>query len=224
MGTISVVRAARNASERLIRDECLKVADWFDVAWDGASEISSLEDMYTQRFRETARAAPPVTDEDTLPARSRRGLRVDRIRKLRTAENLWIEAGNLHENRGVGVPGNQLMMSAMTRVFFGFAAQDVPTDSTIGSVAIRFRGAIRWDCSLRYSNNAMDVLTMPLPGGGGPPTYDQETLLFTRAQESGKIIFDLTLGSGHQPRTWKARSSSADAAFEMQGGRQWGVF
>ena len=116
------------------------------------------------------------------------------------------------------------MLSPMSRVFFGFPTQDLPTDSAIGSVAIRYSGHTRWDCPLRYSNNAMDVLTLPVPGSGGPSAYDQETLLFRQTQDGGRIVFEMTLGTVTQKRSWRRQSRSAVGAFTMSSGRRWGVW
>ena len=113
------------------------------------------------------------------------------------------------------------MLQRMTRVFFGFPAEDVPKDSYIGSVRIRFDGHVRDDCSLRFSNNSMDVLTLPIPGTEGPPAYDGETLLFrTDAMNS----FTLAVGNSAQKRAWERQSERIGASFKMSSGRKWGLF
>lgn len=143
------------------------------------------------------------------------------LRKLRVCQQLWVEAGNLHENRGVDNPGNQLMLKRNTRVFFGFPAQDLPKDSKIGSIEVEFNGQTRHDCSLRFSNNHMDVLTLPIPGTEGPTKYDQETLCFTRM---GLRKFRLELGKKPRVLQWKRKSQAIEGLFKMKSGRQWGVY
>jgi len=197
---------------------------WFDALWKSSTRANAIAANYADRFAEMAERNPPVTDADTLPGNVRAGWTAERIRKLRTAKHLWIDAGNLHHNRGRGIPGNQLMMTAMSRVFFGFAAEDLPTDSTLGTIAIRHAGYLRPECSLRYSNNSMDVLTLPVPGSGGPATYDQQPLLFSRKVEQGTTLYELSLGTKSERKKWVRASNAADAAYSMQGSpRRWGV-
>jgi hypothetical protein len=224
VGGLVVVRAPGNAAERSARARCVAVADWFEAQWRRRTALSVVASQYASRFRAEARSIPPVTDEDTQPTHQRRGWTPERLRKLRTSDNLWIEAGNLHKNRGAGQPGNQLMMSPMTRVFFGFPAEDLPTDSAVGSIAIRYGNYTRWDSSLRFSNNAMDVLGLPVPGAGGPAAYDQETLCLRQTQDAGRIIFEMQLGTSAQKRAWRRQSRAIDGDFAMSSGRRWGVF
>lgn len=116
-------------------------------------------------------------------------------------------------------------MSPWTKVFFGRAPVDVPKDSALGSIAIRYGGVTRWDSSLRFSNNSMEVLTLPVPDAGGPSTYDKKALLFTAAQQDGQRIWDLAVGSAAERRRWKARSRAANSIYKMQNSpREWGVF
>jgi hypothetical protein len=113
------------------------------------------------------------------------------------------------------------MLSPMTRVFFGFPAEDLDRDTFIGHVAIEYGGRLRGDCSLRFSNNSMDVLGLPVPGTEGPPKYDQETLMFERRADN---TFELTLGNASQVRQWQQKSAAIDADYRMSSGRRWGVF
>jgi hypothetical protein len=73
---------------------------------------------------------------------------------------------------------------------------------------------------MRFSNNAMDVLTLPLPGSQGPAKYDQEVILFTQREGD----FKLEVGTAAAVRSWKSRSTTVGGAFTMSSGRPWGVF
>jgi hypothetical protein len=225
VGSSIVVERARNTAERQVQDECQAVGTWFDAAWKAAARLTSVADDYESRFREAAKTRPPVTDDDTLPGRTLRGVDLDRIQKMRTASKLWIQAGNLHENLGAGQPGNQLMLSPMTRVFFGAGAEDLPINTHLGYYNIRYGRTLRTDCSLRFSHNSMDVLTLPHPGSEGPASYDQQVLCFTKVVQNGEVIFDLEVGNPAQRRSWKARSRAANASYSMQGRnrREWGA-
>ncbi len=112
------------------------------------------------------------------------------------------------------------MMTPMTRVYFGFPAQDLPPDTRIGEVSITYEDETRDDCSLVFSNNSMDKLTVPVPGSGGPPSYDNQTLLFTKKPDGG---FVLSLGSAADKAAWKKASLAIEGYKKMSSGRQWGV-
>ena len=116
------------------------------------------------------------------------------------------------------------MMTPMSRVFFGFPATDSEPDTSIGHVRIRYDARTREDCSLRFSNNSMDVLTLPVPESEGPDKYDQEVLLFTETFDARGRIFELSLGTAASIRKWREKSERIDALVRMTSGRQWGVF
>ena len=197
---------------------------WFSSQWRKATQFAAIEDRYRKEHdsREN-RQRPPASEEDTVPeSASRRGqLRPADLRKLRVCRHLWIEAGNVTRNRGSDRSGNQLMMKRNSRVFFGFAATDLERNSSIGTVAIRFDEHLRQNCPLRFGDNSMDVLTLPVPGQEGPEAYDRRTLHF---EQTGVREFKLTIGRSADVKKWKQRSASIEGKFSMQGGRQWGVY
>ena len=166
---------------------------------------------------------PALTEEDTAPesAGTHGQLAPAQLRKLNVCRYLWIQVGNLHFNRGPGRPGNQLMLKRNTRVFFGCPARDLARDTALGHVAIEYAGNTRYDCSLRFSNNSMDVLTLPVPGVEGPAAYNQETICFERI---GVRQFRLVVGAPRDVTRWKRRSEALDGYFRMNSGREWGVF
>ena len=169
------------------------------------------------------RIDPAPTEDDAAPesAGARRQLTPGQLRKLKVCRHLWIQVGNLHFNRGPGRPGNQLMLKRNTRVFFGFPASDLEPDTALGHVAIEYAGNVRYDCSLRFSNNSMDVLTLPVPRVEGPAAYDQETICFER---TGVRQFRLVLGAHRDVTRWKRKSKEIGGFLRMNSGREWGVF
>ena len=197
---------------------------WFDRHWSRATPIGKILSRYEARHRDSDNRRNPVpTEDDVVPASADRRAHLDpaELRKLKTCTHLWIQAGNLHANRGWNQPGNQLMMKRHTRVFFGFPAIDLPRDTAIGHIAIGYQGNLRSGCSLRFSNNSMDVQTLPIPGTEGPAKYDKETICFERI---GVRKFRLLIGSSLQKSRWKQASSAIEGAFKFKGGREWGVF
>lgn len=228
VGSLLVVRDPKSQHENTANDVCLGVRTWFDQLWSRGTAATRVLPSYTSIFESVDHLRTPVaTDDDAgdtewLETGSRRGaLTAEQLRQLRACRHLWIEAGTLTKNRGPMRPGNQLMMSRMTRVFFGFPSKDVNRDTTIGSVSICYGSHRRDDCSLRFSNNAMDVLGLPIPDEGGPSKYDDEFLHFERMSDGS---FNLTIGRGGQLQAWSRKSAAIGALHSMRSGRKWGVY
>lgn len=218
------IEAAASLRSREDAAELVQVSGWYRRLWTAATPWPRVAAAYSVRYADQANRQQPAPIEDDAAPESagRRGqLTPEQLRQLRVCEHLWIEAGNLHANRGPNRPGNQLMLKRNTRVFFGFQARELARDTTIGEVAIRYGTHDRPDCSLRFSNNSMDVLTLPLPGDGGPAEYDQKVLHFHRV---GVRRFVLELGNATQIASWRRRSDQIGGTQQMAGGRAWGVF
>ena len=200
------------------------VASWYRSLWREATPLGEVLDRYLTEYRNYENRRTPVPRaDDVVPASAgtRGQLTAAELRRLRVCEHLWVEAGNLHLNRGPGRPGNQLMLKRNTRSYFGFEVSDLEPDTTIGAVAIEYAGTMRPDCSLRFSNNSMDVLTLPVPGAGGPSQYDREVLLFRRI---GVRRFVLRIARQRDVERWRRESDRVDGQFQMASGRRWGVF
>jgi hypothetical protein len=207
-----------------IRRHIQEAGRWFNSIWQVADQLTpQLLDGYRAIFEsQENRQRPTPTEDDVAPLTGARGLTPEQLIKLRICRHFWIECGNVTRNFGRDVPGNQLMMKKLSRVFFGVPAVDVPHNSPLTTIAITYNGATKSDCSLTFSDNSMDKLTLPLPGNGGPSSYDGETLLFTRL---GAGAYRLELGSSQRKRTWISASRAIGASYSMPPlGRQWGVF
>jgi len=139
---------------------------------------------------------------------------------LASANNLWVEVLKESKNRGPNQEGSQIDLKKGTRVFFGFGDHALPKNSPIGTIQILFHdhSALR---NLRFGKNGMDKLDLPIPGREGPPSYGNQTLLFTRQPDGA---FRMTVGSAAQIAEWKHRSNKLGASFRLQGGRAYGVF
>lgn len=213
-----------NPYETLTRAHIQNACRWHDRIWSAADLLTpQLLDGYRRIFdSQDNRHHPTPTEDDLAPPSTPRGMTAEQLIKLRVCTHFWIEAGNVTPNLGRGVPGNQLMMKKLSRVFFGVPANDVPQNSPLTTIAISYNGATKSDCSLTFSDNSMDKLTLPLPGNGGPIEYDGETLLFTR---TGAGTFELELATPARKRKWMRASSSINALYSMPPlNRQWGVF
>jgi HKD family nuclease len=139
---------------------------------------------------------------------------------LASTNNFWIDVEYVVANRGRAEEGNQLDLQRGTRVFFGFPDETLPRNSPIGTVRIIY-GAHAGTRNLRFGNNQMDKLDLPIPGAEGPPTYANQTLLFTRKK---KGTYLLTVGSTAQASSWRRLSEARGTLFRMRSGRAFGVF
>ena len=140
------------------------------------------------------------------------------------ATAIWFEVHQLYANRGVGVPGNQLDTPKGTRVFFGFPSTTVARNTILGHVASGFGGGPPIERSVRFGNNQMDKVNLPVPGNGGPPTYDNQFLVFERAGvwTDGHPLFRLVVMD--EPSLLALRASSNHSIdLEMSGGRRYGL-
>lgn len=199
---------------------------WFDALWASATPFGKIAPAYDGRFSERIKNPMPTDDDsDSSGGSGRRTFFTDQaLAQLRICKNFWIEAGNLSRNRGRMVPGNQLMMKALTRVFFGFRSDVVPTDTHFGYVTIEFEGILHNDRSLRFSDNSMDVLTLPTHGATGDASYDRRTLHFEQVIIGTQIVYRLSLGSPREHAVWLSRSKDVGASYSMTSGRQFGFF
>lgn len=221
--TLLEVRSPASPSEMALWNELGKLLEWFDEQWDTAIPyLGDLKSRYEAEYAATSKTPAP-TDDDWFSAATPRGFTPTQLAGARRAAVFWIEAGNLSHNLGAGNPGSQLMMRAMTRVFFGIAARAVPKMTPLGSVDIRYDGTIHPNEPLEYAHNGMDRLNLPHPGSSGPPAYDQQTLVFRKVPYEGRVIYDLTFAT---TKAQKAALHKASAAYDldlvMPGGRRFG--
>ena len=207
------------------------LAKWFGATWRRhATPFDEIEQRYARQYASLDnRRHPAPSEDDAAPESTLKASQLgpSDLRRMRVCSHLWIEAGQLTPNRGAGQPGNQLMMKRNSRVFFGFSPADLCKNTKLGNIAIRYGEDSRPDCSLRFGDNSMDILTLPIPGDGGPDAYDDKTLRFERV---GVRTFKLTIGRGRETSRWQKRSLAVDGAYKMKGGsrgkrgRRWGVY
>ncbi len=98
----------------------------------------------------------------------------------------------------------------------------MPKNTVLGSVNIQAVGFPSQACSVRFANNQMDKVNLPIPDGvQGPATYDNSCLLFERKWPKK---FRLTLGTAKQRRQWVAWSKSQKQHYTLSANREFGFF
>lgn len=197
---------------------------WFDHYWDASTNLTAaLLRRYAKLFEAADNLKnPAATEDDTANSDPSRGaIPAQDLKKLRVCRNFWIDAGNVTKNRGKNLPGNQVMMKKMSRVFFGFQAQNVDENSQIGFVDLSFNNGPFAHYSLTFSDNKMDKLNLPIPGADGPAKYDNKILHF---RSVGPRRFELAVLPKSQLSQFRKKSKHLNGAFKMKSGREWGVF
>jgi hypothetical protein len=227
-GTLQIVRKPSNKAEHVV-DAAIRAGEvWFETSWVRASPLSTIIDKYRRGF--TALPKTEVARNDDVSDVSgrvgtRHGLSTEQLTALTAATNFWIEGGVLSRNRGPSRPGNQLMMSALMRVYFGAPAVEVPRNTALVSVTIEHPlDQSTVSAPIRFSDNSMDVITLPVPESPWPPSYDDRVLLFTKVARGDALHFMLTVRSMAGARAWRNASSTQGTSFSMRSGRRWGVF
>lgn len=220
--TLAVNR--KNPAESTSAASIKGLRSWYKKVWDDASPLdAALLKRYVKLFESVPNLAHPAATEDDLASgeTSTGALTNKDLQKLRVCSHFWIEAGNITKNRGPNLPGNQLMMKRLSRVFFGYDPIAVPENTIIGSVDTSYSGGPIDSYTLSYSDNKMDKLNLPIPGTVGPAAYDNKFLLF---REVAPHLFSLTIGTKADKAAWVKNSKAIDAHFKMSSGREWGVF
>jgi HKD family nuclease len=226
VGSATVAVAPIRRAEKHYFDELERCAEEVRALFDCGSP---LNDALVKRYRRMRPKKPRRIAEDdddaarefarrTAPASA--VIPPPRARALAAARNFWVEVQYVVPNLGPGLEGNQIDLQRGSRVFFGFSAANVPKNSPIGTVQIHGRhGAVARN--IRFGNNMMDKLDLPMPGTDGPPSYANTTLLFTRRSDD---TYDMRVGTSAEITRWKRYSRAKRTLYRMQSGREFGVF
>ena len=221
---LSIAVERRNPTEPTSAASMRALRRWYSSVWRSATPLdTTVLKRYSRLFESVSNMSHPTATEDDLASgeTTSGSLSSKDLQKLRICSNFWIEAGNITKNRGPQLPGNQLMMKRLSRVFFGFDPVTVPKNTVLGSVKIKFNGGQIHQYTLSYSDNKMDKLNLPMPGTNGPSAYDRENLLFSQISSD---VFKLTIGDKAEKASWRKKSKAINAGFKMASGREWGVF
>ena len=198
---------------------------WFDAAWEVAEPLEKIISEYKKRWK---KSKPRFTDEDKrivdlYMGGAGRVISGKMALELNSAKALWVEVVELYKNRGPREAGNQVDLPRGSRVFFGFTPRSVQRNTVFGQSLLKNAGFDGVRCSVRFGNNYMDKVNLPVPGAEGPPSYDNSILLFERAgfAEDGAARFQIQVGNEIQLKRWKKTSVSV-SDLKMRSGRRYG--
>lgn len=224
-GVLSFWSDPTDAQEKAMLNAYESMA-WFDSVWEAATPLSHIIKPYAKLWK---KSKPPIVEENEALVDLYSGGPDNIVSgalalSLASANGLWVEVHELYKNRGKYEAGNQVDTPRGTRVFFGFSPANVHKDTVLGQVVLQVKGFAAVPCSVRFGNNSMDKINLPVPGVDGPATYDNTFLRFSRAgaDANGLPKFQLTVGSAADLKKWKAASVREEEK-TMQSGRRYGV-
>lgn len=133
-------------------------------------------------------------------------------------ELFWIDVGYVTKNRGPNRPGNQFDLPKRSHVYLGLEEVHNPTlNSQLGDLRIRTPIGQVVERPLRYGNNAMEKLTLPIPEQNGYQCYDGKILTFEL--EGNEVI----LKAFEHDDFFRIYGMHINSCSEMQSGRRYGT-
>jgi HKD family nuclease len=210
------VSSARSSGRKWIR----QVAEIETHAESQSFADSILIDAYALLRPKLAVPRVAPIEPVLTPTSPRAELGTDHLRVLRAATGLWTQTLKIVPNLGPGRPGNQIDLKRGARVFFGSRTPlTAPTNTPLGSIVV-VTAAGRETCNLRYGDNGMDKVNLPIPGGANPPSYEHSFVSWVRRPD-GSFTLDVRKNGDGLIRASRRQGT----LFSYAGGqRVWGVF
>jgi HKD family nuclease len=135
-----------------------------------------------------------------------------------TVTLFWIDVGYVTKNRGEEKPGNQFDLPKNSHVYLGLKKVSNPLrNSVLGELKIKTPHGDVVERSMRFGNNQMEKLTLPIPEQYGYECYDGKILTFMA--DGDEVLLE-----AFEPddffHVYGKHISSCD---EMQSGRKFGT-
>ena len=171
--------------------------------WENSAPIKRVIDEYERQYVVVSR--PKVSSIDVSGDRE-------------VTHLFWIDVGYVTKNRGINKPGNQFDLPRGSHTYLGLQAVPNPVlNSQLGELRIRTPIGDVVERSLRYGNNAMEKLTLPIPEEHGYQCYDGKILTF---RVDGNTVW---LEAFEHDDFFRTYSSYINSFSEMQSGRRYGT-
>ncbi len=171
--------------------------------WENAAPLERVINEYERQYAVISRPAINSID-DSLDVE---------ITRL-----FWIDVGYVTKNRGANRPGNQFDLPRGSHTHLGLPAVPNPElNSRLGELKIRTPIGAVIARSLRYGNNAMEKLTLPIPEEYGYQCYDGKILTFRVDSHEVK------LEAFEHEDFFRTYGSYINSFHEMQSGRRYGT-
>lgn len=169
--------------------------------WKNATPLESIIDNYKQKYATVIQPAMSGPSPDELP----------------NATLFWIDIGYVTKNRGEDKPGNQFDLPRGSHVHFGLRqVQEPERNSVLGTLKINTPCGVV-ERTLRYGNNDMEKLTLPIPEDHGYQSYDGKILTFAVAGNG------VVLEAYESEDFYRIYGRHINSVREMRGGRKYGT-
>jgi HKD family nuclease len=130
----------------------------------------------------------------------------------------WIDVGYVTKNRGQEKPGNQFDLPKGSHVYLGVKkVQNPKRNSVLGSLMIRTPQGDVLERTLRFGNNEMEKLTLPIPEQHGYDCYDGK-IVTLRAEGNGVL-----LNAFEHDDFFQIYGKHISSCGEMKSGRKYGI-
>lgn len=203
-------------------------AEWFSRFKRFQSDLIRSSSLVTSevisRYRKVRPSRPPIapareTLQPTLPSSD---LDESTLLALRGARYLWTQTLTIVRNRGRGNHGNQVDLKRGARVFFDPSARlNVQKNQPLGDFIIELDGHVGPPCSMRFGDNGMDKMNLPLPETkSSQDGYEHADLVWERI---GPKRFRLIV-SRNSKRWRKAAEKAGNVRDYANSNRKWGFF
>lgn len=170
--------------------------------WDEATPLDEIIDDYETLYEQVVQ--PKVFSPKVKPSIG--------------TELFWIDVGYVTKNRGLDKPGNQFDLPRGAHVLLGVKEVKNPVlNSILASLDIRTPTGEVVERRLRYGNNAMEKLTLPIPEQNGYECYDGKILTFQ--VEHGQVLLEAL----EHDDFFQIHGKRISSCSEMQSGRRYGT-
>jgi hypothetical protein len=211
-----------NTQDKKLLDSTIASLEWWNRAWEEADIVA---DSFIEKYREIRPQRIMTEDDNELVKMfSAVGKQLVEIQEgigWATSRCFWIETHELYKNLGATRPGNQVDCRRGTRIFFGFSPIEVPKNTVLGEITVQYEDKKPVGRSIRYGNNQMDKVNLPIPNEEGPPSYDFSVLHFERI---GAKRFKLRLARGDEKEQWRRKSKEQGMYYTFVGEREYGFY
>jgi hypothetical protein len=174
-----------------------------DEMWGRATPLASVLDEYEAQYSFVSNPIVRTAIDDHQPD---------------ATELFWIDVGYVTKNRGASRPGNQFDLPRRSHVYLGLEeVHNPPLNSTLGDLRIRTPTGQVVERRLRFGNNSMEKLTLPIPEDHGYQCYDGKILTFEI--EGDEVVLE----AFEHDDFFRIYGIHINSWSEMQSGRRYGT-
>lgn len=181
----------------------VELADTLEGLWQQATPVEEVIDLYEENYYRFS--------QPTL--RPQQGDALDNSHSI-----FWIDVGYVTRNRGPDRAGNQFDLPRGAHIYLGLNRVENPElNSNLGLIKISTLIGDVIERNLRFGNNSMEKLTLPLPEQFGYGSYDGKILTFD-------VIGDeVKLDAFEHEDFFRIYGDSIISVHEMNSGRRYGT-